>query len=96
MLLPNMMNYMTQKIEGLLSKNVAKKQWLRKNSLLQSQEPQYQLCKKVSKTKSSLLPQYFDIKVLLFARKVILSTWTKISVKLASWSKILNAFNVSM
>ena len=59
-----MINYMTQKIKELLSKNVAKiNQCLRRNSLLQSQEPQYQLCKKVSKTKSSLLPQYFDIKI---------------------------------
>ena len=55
---------MKQKIKEMLSKNVAKiDQHLRLNSLLQSQEPQYQLCKKVSKTKSSLLPQYFDIKV---------------------------------
>ena len=58
--MPNMINYMTQKIKELLSKNVAKiDQHLRLNSLLQSQEPQYQLCKKVSETKSSRLPQYF-------------------------------------
>ena len=55
-----MINYMTQKLKELLSKNVAKiNQHLRLNSLLQSQEPQYQLCKKVSKTKSSLLSQCF-------------------------------------
>ena len=55
-----MINYTTQKIKGLLSKDIAKnKPTLKVEFFIAKSGTTVSIMQKVSKTKSSLLPQYF-------------------------------------